>query len=95
MVTSVAFSDNLPTYKLGRGRGYRQSVCHLGCSGHGQQEEFSASPEQYMRTGDGFPIVFLVTDKATFEHVDHFHQLILRVTDRESFPMILMVKRLI
>ena len=48
-----------------------------------------------MRRGDGFPIVFLVTDKATFEHVDHFHQLILRVKDRESFPMILMVKRLI
>ncbi|KAI4560945.1 hypothetical protein MJG53_017574 [Ovis ammon polii x Ovis aries] len=72
---------------------YRQSVCRLERSGHGRQEEFSAYQEQYMRTGDGFPIVFSVTDKATFEHVDHFHQLILRVKDRESFPM--MVKRLI
>ena len=34
-----------------------------------QQEEFSAFREQYMLTGDGFPIVFSVTDKATFEHV--------------------------
>ncbi|KAB0354769.1 hypothetical protein FD755_022228 [Muntiacus reevesi] len=33
----------------------------------------------YMRTGDGFPIVSSVTDKTTFEHVDCFHQLILRV----------------
>ena len=49
--------------------------------------------EQYMRTGDGFLIVFSVTDKATFEHVDYFHQLILRVKNRESFLMILMVKR--
>ena len=41
----------------------------------------------------GLPIVFSVTDKTTFEHVDCFHQLILRVKDRESFPMILLVKR--
>ena len=70
-------------------------MCHLGRSGHGQQEEFSAYPEQYMRTRDGFPIVLSVTDKASFEHVDHFHQHILSIKDRESFPMILMVKRLI
>lgn len=38
--------------------------------------------EQYMRTGDGFLIVYSVTDKASFEHVDRFHQLILRVKDR-------------
>lgn len=58
-----------------------------------QQEEFSAFRDQYMLTGDGFPIVFSVMDKATFEHVDYFHQLILCIKDRESFPMILMVKR--
>lgn len=48
------------------------------------QEEFSAMREQYMRTGDGFLIVFSVTDKASFEHVDRFHQLILRVKDRSE-----------
>ncbi|XP_045647810.1 ras-related protein M-Ras isoform X4 [Ursus americanus] len=47
------------------------------------QEEFSAMREQYMRTGDGFLIVYSVTDKASFEHVDRFHQLILRVKDRQ------------
>ncbi|MCJ8732256.1 hypothetical protein PDJAM_G00209240 [Pangasius djambal] len=57
------------------------------------QEEFSAMREQYMRTGDGFLIVFSVTDKASFEHVDRFHQLILRVKDRESFPMILVANK--
>lgn len=46
------------------------------------QEEFSAMREQYMRTGDGFLIVFSVMDKASFEHIDRFHQLILRVKDR-------------
>lgn len=69
---------------------YHDSVCHgfwmflfyslvLDTAG---QEEFSAMREQYMRTGDGFLIVFSVTDKASFEHVDRFHQLILRVKDR-------------
>ncbi|XP_038835658.1 ras-related protein M-Ras isoform X1 [Salvelinus namaycush] len=57
------------------------------------QEEFSAMREQYMRTGDGFLIVFSVTDKASFEHVDRFHQLILRVKDRESFPMVLVANK--
>ncbi|XP_030613683.1 ras-related protein M-Ras isoform X2 [Archocentrus centrarchus] len=49
--------------------------------------------EQYMRTGDGFLIVFSVTDKASFEHVDRFHQLILRVKDREAFPMVLVANK--
>ncbi|KAM8854933.1 ras-related protein M-Ras isoform 1-T2 [Spinachia spinachia] len=57
------------------------------------QEEFSAMREQYMRTGDGFLIVFSVTDKASFEHVDRFHQLILRVKDREAFPMVLVANK--
>ncbi|CAM9332036.1 ras-related protein M-Ras-like [Petromyzon marinus] len=57
------------------------------------QEEFSAMREQYMRTGDGFLIVYSVTDKASFEHVERFHQLILRVKDRDSFPMILVANK--
>uniref|UniRef100_UPI00358F048E ras-related protein M-Ras n=1 Tax=Myxine glutinosa TaxID=7769 RepID=UPI00358F048E len=57
------------------------------------QEEFSAMREQYMRTGDGFLIVFSVTDKTSFEHVDKFHQLILRVKDKDSFPMVLVANK--
>ncbi|XP_036348780.2 ras-related protein M-Ras-like [Ochotona princeps] len=57
------------------------------------QEEFSAMREQYMCTGDGFLIVFSITDKVSFENVVCFHQLILRVKDRESFLMILVAKK--
>lgn len=46
------------------------------------QEEFSAMREQYMRKGDGFLLVYSVTDKQSFENIRHFHTQILRVKDR-------------
>uniref|UniRef100_A0A670YXX3 Muscle RAS oncogene homolog n=1 Tax=Pseudonaja textilis TaxID=8673 RepID=A0A670YXX3_PSETE len=49
--------------------------------------------EQDMRTGDGFLLVYSVIDKASFKHVDRFHQLILRVKDGESFPIILVANK--
>ncbi len=46
------------------------------------QEEFSAMREQYMRKGDGFLLVYSVTDKASFHNIRQFHTLILRVKDK-------------
>lgn len=46
------------------------------------QEEFSAMREQYMRKGDGFLLVYSVTDKNSYENIVHFHTQILRVKDR-------------
>ncbi|CAH1238937.1 ras-related protein M-Ras-like isoform X2 [Branchiostoma lanceolatum] len=57
------------------------------------QEEFSAMREQYMRTGDGFLLVYSVTDKASYEHITQFHTQILRVKDRDSYPMILVANK--
>lgn len=53
------------------------------------QEEFSAMREQYMRTGEGFLLVFSVTDRNSFNEIIKFYNQILRVKDREEFPMIL------
>ncbi|XP_053576592.1 ras-related protein R-Ras2 isoform X2 [Bombina bombina] len=53
------------------------------------QEEFGAMREQYMRTGEGFLLVFSVTDRKSLEELYKFHRQILRVKDREEFPMIL------
>ena len=46
------------------------------------QEEFSAMREQYMRKGDGFLVVYSVTDPRSYENVHNFHTQILRVKDR-------------
>ncbi len=53
------------------------------------QEEFSAMREQYMRSGEGFLLVFSLTDRGSFDEVSKFHRQILRVKDREQFPVLL------
>lgn len=57
------------------------------------QEEFSAMREQYMRTGEGFLLVFSVTDRSSFEEIYKFQKQILRVKDRDEFPMILVANK--
>lgn len=44
--------------------------------------------EQYMRTGEGFLIVYSITSRQSFEEIITFQQQILRVKDKDYFPMI-------
>ncbi|XP_043915262.1 ras-related protein R-Ras2-like isoform X2 [Protopterus annectens] len=53
------------------------------------QEEFGAMREQYMRSGEGFLLVFAVNDRASYNEMMKFHTQILRVKDRDEFPMVL------
>jgi len=53
------------------------------------QEEYGAMREQYMRTGEGFLLVYSITSRSSFEEVNTFHQQILRVKDRDTFPIII------
>lgn len=48
-----------------------------------------AMREQYMRTGEGFLLVYAITSRESFEEIQGFHQQILRVKDKDNFPMIL------
>jgi len=52
------------------------------------QEEYSAMREQYMRTGEGFLLVYSITSRSSFEEISAFHQQILRVKDVEGYPII-------
>lgn len=45
--------------------------------------------EQYMRSGEGFLLIFSVTDHASFDEIFKFHRQILRVKDRDEFPMLM------
>ncbi len=53
------------------------------------QEEYSAMRDQYMRTGEGFLLVYAITSRASFEETTTFREQILRVKDKESVPMVL------
>lgn len=53
------------------------------------QEEYSAMREQYMRTGEGFLLVYSITSRQSFEEIMTFEQQILRVKDKDYFPIIL------
>uniref|UniRef100_A0A0K8TPU4 Putative ras subfamily protein of ras small gtpase n=1 Tax=Tabanus bromius TaxID=304241 RepID=A0A0K8TPU4_TABBR len=53
------------------------------------QEEFSAMREQYMRSGEGFLLVFSLTDHSSFDEIPKFQKQILRVKDRDEFPMLM------
>ncbi|KAI5795573.1 ras-like protein [Geopyxis carbonaria] len=52
------------------------------------QEEYSAMREQYMRTGEGFLLVYSITSRTSFIEIATFQQQILRVKDKDYFPVI-------
>ncbi|KAJ7237159.1 ras protein [Mycena rebaudengoi] len=45
------------------------------------QEEYGAMREQYMRTREGFLLVYSITSRDSFEEISTYHQQILRVKD--------------
>lgn len=56
------------------------------------QEEYSAMRDQYMRTGQGFMLVYAITARESFEELIKFREQILRVKDdgfAASVPMVL------
>ncbi len=53
------------------------------------QEEYSAMRDQYMRTGQGFIIVYSITSRSTFDETAVFRNQVLRVKDADKVPMVL------
>jgi GTPase KRas protein len=52
------------------------------------QDDYTAMREHYMRPGEGFLLVYSITDRASFEELEVFYEQILRVKDKDFFPMI-------
>ncbi|KAL0067822.1 RAS1 protein [Marasmius tenuissimus] len=57
------------------------------------QEEYGAMREQYMRTGEGFLLVYSITSRNSFEEISTFHQQILRVKDQDQFPVVVVANK--
>jgi len=49
--------------------------------------------EQYMRTGEGFLLVYSITSRNSFEEINTFYQQILRVKDQDDVPVIIVANK--
>ena len=45
--------------------------------------------DQYMRTGQGFMLVYAITSRSSFDEIASFREQILRVKDKDKVPMTL------
>eukprot|EP01129_Flabellula_baltica_P010892 TRINITY_DN4668_c0_g2_i2.p1 TRINITY_DN4668_c0_g2~~TRINITY_DN4668_c0_g2_i2.p1 ORF type:complete len:188 (-),score=40.84 TRINITY_DN4668_c0_g2_i2:63-626(-) len=54
------------------------------------QEELSGMRTQYSRTGDGFLLVFSITEEKTFLELDALRNQILQIKDVDNFPMVVL-----
>lgn len=53
------------------------------------EEEYSAMVDQYMRTGEGFLVVYSITCKRSLDFVSNLYSRIKQVKDDEPFAMVL------
>ena len=53
------------------------------------QEEFSSLRDQYIRSSDGFLLVFSLTSNSSFEQIPIIHQQIKRLLERDQVPVVL------
>lgn len=51
------------------------------------QEEYSAMRDQYMRTGEGFLLVFALNELKSFENIQHYLDQIRRVKEHEDVSL--------
>lgn len=49
---------------------------------------YSAMRDQYMRTGEGFLLVFAINNTKSFEDISNYREQIKRVKDAEDVPMV-------
>jgi GTPase KRas protein len=74
---------------------YRKQVniddetCLLDILDTAGQEEYSAMRDGYMRTGQGFILVYAINSRSSFDEIHDFRAQILRVKDKESVPSVL------
>ncbi|KAI9359212.1 P-loop containing nucleoside triphosphate hydrolase protein [Zopfochytrium polystomum] len=52
-------------------------------------EEYSAMRAQYMRSGEGFLLVYSIASRESFDETFQFHAQIARAKDRDYFPLVL------
>ncbi|KAJ5077456.1 ras-like protein rasd [Anaeramoeba ignava] len=63
-------------------------ICLLDILDTAGQEEYSAMRDSYMRSGEGFLIVYAINSRNSFDEVSIFKEQICRVKDSDNIPML-------
>ena len=66
-----------------------EESCLLDILDTAGKEEYSAMRDQYYRSGEGFVLIYSITDRSSFEQITTFRDHILRIKDVEFVPIIL------
>lgn len=66
-----------------------EETCLLDILDTAGQEEYSAMRDQYMRTGEGFLMVYAINSRSSFDEISSFREQILRVKDADRVPLML------
>jgi len=66
-----------------------EETCILDILDTAGQEEYSAMRDQYMRTGQGYALVYSVNSVSSFHEIKQFKDQILRAKDADRVPMVL------
>ena len=66
-----------------------EMVCVLEILDTAGEEEYSAMRDQYMRVGEGFLVVYSITDKSSFAEMTQLIQHVLRVKELDYAPMVI------
>merc|ERR1719361_1632764 len=53
------------------------------------QEEYASLQDQWIREGDGYLIVYSITNRSSLEEAMVLYDKIVRIRDDESFPLVL------
>ena len=57
--------------------------------GYGGREQYKTLLDNYYSYGDGFIMVYSITDRNSFNEINSIYENFLRVKDSDSFPMVL------
>ncbi|KAG9126416.1 Ras GTPase ras2 [Ceratobasidium sp. 392] len=68
----------------------QHSVCHIEIVDTAGQEEYSTLRDQWVREGQGFILVYSITERRSFERIETFRQALLRAKGRAP-PLFVLV----
>ncbi|KXS18230.1 hypothetical protein M427DRAFT_224695 [Gonapodya prolifera JEL478] len=89
------YGDFIEEYDPTKADSYRKKVvldtqeCFIDILDTAGQEEYAAIRDNYYRSGEGFFVVFSITEAESFSHAQEFRDQICRVVNDETVPFVL------